>query len=148
MPKSLKKKWTTASEEETEAVGAGLVRDFARLDPTFLLHGDLGAGKTVLVRGMGFGLGIARRELQSPTYTLIHEHQSRTGRLVHVDLYRMEPDNLASLGLDELLHGPGVKAIEWGERLPYRPAGAYDLEIRQRPGGQREIVLTGPAAPR
>lgn len=148
MPKSgqLRKKWTTTSEEETEAVGAGLVRDFARLHPVFLLHGELGSGKTVLVRGMGYALGIARRELQSPTYNLIHEHQGRGGRLVHVDLYRLEPDAsaaLAGLGLDELLAGPGVKAVEWAERLAEKPAGAYDLEIRQKPGGRREILLTG-----
>lgn len=146
MPKTpLKKKWTTSSEEETEAVGAGLVRDFAHLDPIFLLHGDLGSGKTVLVRGMGSGLSIARRELQSPTYNLIHEHQGRGGRLVHVDLYRLEDVGLDSLGLDELLQGPGIKAIEWAERLPDRPAGAFEIELRRRPGGRREIVLTGPA---
>lgn len=148
----MKKKWTTTSEEETEAVGAGLVRDFAHLDPVFLLQGELGAGKTVLVRGLGFGLGIARRELQSPTYNLIHEHQGRGGRLVHVDLYRLEGagpglDNpaLDSLGLDELLSQPGIKAIEWPDRLPVRPPGAYEIEIRRRPGGRREIVLSGPA---
>lgn len=147
MPRSLKKKWTTTSEEETEAVGAGLVRDFAHRDPVFLLQGELGSGKTVLVRGLGFGLGIARRELQSPTYNLIHEHQGRGGRLVHVDLYRLEGGGAAldSLGLDELLWGSGIKAIEWPDRLPARPAGAYDIEIKRRPGGRREIVLTGPA---
>lgn len=144
MPKSqLKKKWTTSSEEETEAVGAGIVRDFAHLDPIFLLHGELGTGKTVLVRGMGFALGIHRRELQSPTYNLIHEHQGRSGRLVHVDLYRLEPAALDGLGLDELLYGPGIKAVEWADRLPERPAGAYEVEIRRRPGGRREIVLSG-----
>lgn len=159
MPKSLlKKKWVTSSEEETEAVGAGLVRDFAHLDPVFLLQGEMGAGKTVLVRGLGFSLGISRRELQSPTYNLIHEHEGRGGRLVHVDLYRLEAADPAdgrlgfgnpaidSLGLDELLAGPGIKAIEWPDRLAARPPGAYEIEIRQRPGGRREIVLTGPAA--
>ena len=143
-----KKKWTTTSEEETEAVGAGLVRDFAHLDPVFLLSGDLGAGKTVLVRGMGFGLSIPRRELQSPTYNLIHEHQGRGGRLVHVDLYRLDGaaagEQLYGLGLDELLALPGIKAIEWPDRLPERPPGAFDLEIKRRPGGRREILLTGP----
>jgi tRNA threonylcarbamoyladenosine biosynthesis protein TsaE len=146
MPKSqLKKKWTTTSEEETEAVGAGIVRDFAHLDPVFLLHGEMGTGKTVLVRGMGFALGIHRREMQSPTYNLVHEHQGRSGRLVHVDLYRLEPNALDGLGLDELLYGPGIKAIEWADRLPERPAVAYEVEIRRRPGGRREIVLSGPA---
>jgi tRNA threonylcarbamoyladenosine biosynthesis protein TsaE len=144
MPKSqLRKKWTTSSEDETEAVGAGLVRDFAHLDPIFLLHGELGAGKTVLVRGMGFALGVPRRELQSPTYNLVHEHQGRSGRLVHVDLYRLEPAALDGLGLDELLYGPGTKAVEWAERLPEKPPGAYEIEIKQRPGGRREIVLSG-----
>ncbi len=139
----LNKKWTTSSEEETEAVGAGLVRDFAHLDPTFLLQGELGSGKTVLVRGMGSALGISRRELQSPSYNLIHEHQGRGGRLVHVDLYRLEASDLEALGLDELLSLPGIKAIEWPDRLEQRPARAYLIEIRARPGGRREIVLSG-----
>lgn len=148
MPKSgqLKKKWTTSSEDETEAVGAGLVRDFAHLDPIFLLQGDLGSGKTVLVRGMGFALGVPRRQLQSPTYNLIHEHQGKSGRLVHVDLYRLEAagdEVLRGLGLEELLAGPGIKTIEWPDRLAERPAGAYEIEIRQKPAGRREILLTG-----
>jgi tRNA threonylcarbamoyladenosine biosynthesis protein TsaE len=103
----------------------------------------MGAGKTVLVRGMGFALGVPRRELQSPTYNLVHEHQGRGGRLVHVDLYRLEPAALGGLGLDELLYGPGIKAVEWAERLPEKPPGAYEVEIKQRPSGRREIVLSG-----
>src|ERR1041384_1368361 len=109
--------WRTTSEAETEAVGEALARGLAP-DGVLFLSGDLGTGKTVLARGLARGLGIAPKEVQSPTFTLIREHHGPGGSLVHVDLYRLEPEETASLGLDELLAGPGVKVIEWAERLP------------------------------
>jgi tRNA threonylcarbamoyladenosine biosynthesis protein TsaE len=138
-----RKRWVTRSEDETEAVGIGLVRDFGPL-ATFLIAGPLGAGKTVVVRGMAFALGVPRREVQSPTYTLIHEHEGSHGRLVHVDLYRLRPADVATLGLDELLAAPGIKAVEWPDRLPFALPGAYTLDLRPRGDGRREIVLTPP----
>jgi tRNA threonylcarbamoyladenosine biosynthesis protein TsaE len=134
------RRWRTASEAETEAVGEALAAELAP-DGVLLLSGDLGSGKTVLARGVAAGLGIERREVLSPTFTLIREHRGRGGSLVHVDLYRLEPDELGALGLDELLAGPGVKVVEWAERLPeaMRPrAGAVALELRRIEGG-REI---------
>ncbi len=132
--------WSSRSEAETEAVGAELARAFGP-DGALLLFGDLGSGKTVLVRGMARALGVDRQEIQSPTYTLIHEHRGERGRLVHVDLYRLEPPEVESLGLEELLAGPGVKAIEWADRLPEPPPGAITVRIVRRPGGGREIRL-------
>ena len=132
--------WRSDSEAETEAVGAELARAFGP-DGVLLLLGDLGSGKTVLVRGMARALGVDRQEIQSPTYTLIHEHRGERGRLVHVDLYRLEPPEVESLGLEELLAGPGVKAIEWADRLPEAPPGAVTVRIVRRPGGGREIRL-------
>jgi tRNA A37 threonylcarbamoyladenosine biosynthesis protein TsaE len=58
---------------------------------------------------------------------------------VHVDLYRLEPEQAAALGLEELLAGPGVKVVEWAERLPERLLGALRLELRRAEGGGREI---------
>ena len=85
----------------------------------------------MLARGIGEGLGIDRREVQSPTFTLIREHQGRGGRLVHVDLYRLDPEEVAALGLEELLAGPGVKVVEWAERLPFAVPGARWLRLRR-----------------
>lgn len=138
-------RWVTRSEEETRALGRTLARDLAP-DGVLLLSGELGSGKTVLARGIGEGLGIDPREVQSPTFTLIREHEGSGGRLVHVDLYRLEPAQTAALGLEELLAGPGVKVVEWAERLPFAVPGARWLLFKrlatpQTPGG-REIVET------
>ena len=111
-------------------------------DGVLLLSGELGSGKTVLARGIGEGLGINSREVQSPTFNLIREHQGSLGRLVHVDLYRLAPEETAGLGLDELLAGPGVKVVEWAERLPFAVPGARRLRLRRLIGGggeEREI---------
>ena len=142
--------WVTQSEEETRALGRTLARELAP-DGVLLLSGDLGSGKTVLARGIGEGLGIDPREVQSPTFTLIREHEGSShegnkNRLVHVDLYRLEPAQTAALGLEELLAGPGVKVVEWAERLPFAVPGARWLLFKrlatpQTPGG-REIVET------
>lgn len=125
-------------EEGTREVGRALA---ARLRPdgVLLLTGDLGAGKTVLAQGVAAGLGIDPAEVQSPTYTLIREHQGPRGRLVHVDLYRLEPEEVHDLGLDELLAGPGVKVVEWAERLPFATPGAFRLALTRHPEGGRQI---------
>jgi tRNA threonylcarbamoyladenosine biosynthesis protein TsaE len=131
-------RWTTHTEEETRALGAVLARELAP-DGVLLLSGDLGAGKTVLARGVAEGLGIDPDEVQSPTFSLIREHRGNRGRLVHVDLYRLEPEEAGALGLEELLAGPGVKVVEWAERLPFPVPGARLLCLARRPEGGREI---------
>jgi tRNA threonylcarbamoyladenosine biosynthesis protein TsaE len=136
------RRWRTATEGETEALGAELARELAP-DGVLLLSGELGTGKTVLARGIAAALGIAPREVQSPTYTLIREHQGSGGRLVHVDLYRLSPEEAAELGLEELLAGPGVKVVEWAERLTFAVPGALRLLLLRASGageGGREIL--------
>jgi len=130
--------WTSRSEAATETAGRELVEAFGH-DVTLLLYGDLGSGKTVLVRGLAAALGVDRREIQSPSYALIHEHEGSRGRLVHVDLYRLDPPEVDGLGLEELLEGPGVKAIEWADRLPAPPPDAVRVTLRETRGGGREI---------
>lgn len=128
---------TTATEEETHRFAATLVERL-RPDGVLLLSGDLGAGKTVLARGLAQALGIAPREVQSPTFTLVREHQAPDGtRLVHVDLYRLEPEEALDVGLEELLAGPGIKVVEWAERWPYPVPGALHLELRRTPRGRQ-----------
>lgn len=138
--------WTTGSEEETRRLGAELARRLVP-DGTLLLSGDLGSGKTVLAQGVAAALGIDPREVQSPTYTLMREHQGGGGRLVHLDLYRLDPDEVAALGLDEVFAGPGVKVVEWAERLPFEVPGALRLELR-RLGETTRAVLEAAVAPR
>ena len=130
------------SEAETERVGEELAA--AAGDAVVLLEGDLGTGKTVLVRGLARAQGVDAREIQSPTYTLIHEHQGERGRLVHVDLYRLEGEELAGLGLDELLAGPGIKAVEWAEKLEVAWGGipgAVRVRLRRINPGERQVSI-------
>lgn len=132
-------RWLTATEEETRDLGQSLAAELAP-DGILLLSGDLGSGKTVLAQGIARGLGIEPREVQSPTFTLIREHQGRGGRLVHVDLYRLDPADVPALGLEELLAERGVKVVEWAERLPFGVPGARWLRLRRLDGGGREIT--------
>jgi tRNA threonylcarbamoyladenosine biosynthesis protein TsaE len=104
------------------------------------LDGDLGAGKTVLTRGVALHLGIDPKEIQSPTFTLIREHSGPKGRLIHADLYRLKPEEAEAIGLEELLAGPGLKVIEWAERLPFEVPGAVRFALRRVGEGGREIV--------
>lgn len=128
----------TGSEEETRRLGASLAERLAP-DGVLLLSGDLGAGKTVLTQGLAEALGIPRAQVQSPTFTLVREHATDDGaRLVHVDLYRLEPAEALEIGLEELLAGPGVKVVEWADRLPLAVPGALWLELRRVEGG-REV---------
>ena len=132
-------RWLTHTEEETRDLGESLAVELAP-DGVLLLSGDLGSGKTVLAQGIARGLGIGPREVQSPTFTLIREHQGPGGRLVHVDLYRLDPEDVPALGLEELLAGRGVKVVEWAERLPFEIPGARWLRLRRLDGGGREIT--------
>jgi tRNA threonylcarbamoyladenosine biosynthesis protein TsaE len=137
------RRWITHSEEETQGLGREIGRELAP-DGVLLLSGDLGAGKTVLTRGIGEALGLGSGEVQSPTFTLIREHRGSGGRLVHVDLYRLAPEDTTALGLEELLAGPGVKVVEWAERLPFDVPGARVLKLARlanaAEGAWREIV--------
>jgi tRNA threonylcarbamoyladenosine biosynthesis protein TsaE len=107
----------THSPEETIAFGRELA---AHLAPPclVLLEGELGAGKTTLVKGIAAGLGVAREEdVTSPTFTLVHEYGSG-GTFYHVDLYRIEdPREISTLGLDDALASQSTVIVEWGERL-------------------------------
>lgn len=132
------RRWTSASEEETREIGRRLAEELAP-DRALLLSGDLGAGKTVLVRGLAEGLGVDPAEIQSPTFTLVREHDGRGVRLLHFDLYRLESHEIEAAGLAEALFGPGVKAVEWAERLGFEIPGALRLEVHAREG-RREVV--------
>ncbi len=121
------------------AVGRALA---AELVPhgTLLLSGTLGAGKTVLTKGVAAALGIEPTQIQSPTFTLMREHHGPGGRLLHIDLYRLEPAEVSGLGLEEALAGPGVKVVEWSQRLAEVPADALRLELRSGEGPGERLV--------
>lgn len=136
------RRWTTDSEAATRALGAQVAAELAP-DGVLLLSGDLGAGKTVLARGVAEFLGLDPSQVTSPTFVLIQEHEGPRGRLVHADLYRLEGDAVGRLGLDELLAGPGLKVVEWAERLPAAALRGLSpllrLELRRLAGDGREV---------
>jgi tRNA threonylcarbamoyladenosine biosynthesis protein TsaE len=109
----------THSAEETIAFGRSLA---AELSPPLLvlLRGDLGAGKTTLVKGIAEGFEAARAEdVTSPTFTLVHEYRGPRAILYHIDLYRIDTEReLETLGLDDLLAPNCILLIEWGEKFP------------------------------
>jgi len=109
----------THSAEETIAYGRKLA---AELSPPLivLLRGDLGAGKTTLVKGIAEGFEAAyAEEVTSPTYTLVHEYRGPRTTLFHIDLYRVDTQrDLETLGLDDLLAPNCILLIEWGEKFP------------------------------
>jgi tRNA threonylcarbamoyladenosine biosynthesis protein TsaE len=101
---------------ETESLGETWGR-MAQRGCVIALSGDLGAGKTQLVKGLARGLGIAAC-VHSPTFTLVNEYDGGRLRLFHLDLYRLEtPKQIASAGLEEFLQPDGVTVIEWAEKL-------------------------------
>lgn len=135
----------THSAEETIAFGKTLA---AELKPPLLvlLRGDLGAGKTTLVKGIAEGFASASAEdVTSPTFTLIHEHRGPRATLYHIDLYRIETEReLETLGLDDLAGPESILLIEWGEKFQ-RLVRERDLEIalQQVTEDERRIEISG-----
>ena len=104
------------SPAETESLGERWGRE-AQRGLVIALSGDLGAGKTQLVRGFARGLGVATR-VHSPTFTLVNEYSGGRLKLFHLDLYRLETRaQIHSAGIEEFLQPDGVAVIEWAERV-------------------------------
>jgi len=114
--------------EATEAVGRRLGRLLAPGDVVALV-GDLGAGKTAFVRGLAAGLDVPSHVVASPTFTMVAEYPGGRLPLFHIDLYRLDPGAADLPVLDEYVHGAGVTAIEWSDRLP---PGALDAGLTVR----------------
>ena len=134
--------YITHSAEETVALGRKLAPTLkgARM---VLLRGNLGAGKTTLVKGIAEGLHAASQDdVTSPTFTLIHEFRGPEVNLFHVDLYRVDTlRELDTLGLDELFAEEGnLVLLEWGEKFP-RFVKERDVEIAfERRGDQERMI--------
>jgi tRNA threonylcarbamoyladenosine biosynthesis protein TsaE len=132
----------TSSEDETIELGEQLASTLHK-QCVVLLIGNLGAGKTTLVKGIAKGLGAALPdEVTSPTFTLIHEYGPS---VYHIDLYRLDtPREVLSLGLDELFDREAVVLIEWGERFPdLMPADRIEIRL-EADGDEREILVSHP----
>ena len=104
------------------------------------LVGELGAGKTCLVRGLAEGLGIAPRKVRSPTFTLVNEYSGGRLPLYHIDLYRLAPSPVDRMALRDYLYGDGVCVVEWFERLGRRLRLICGFELTFVGANERALV--------
>lgn len=109
-----------------------------------LLKGDLGSGKTTLVQGIGEGLGITE-PIVSPTFTLINEYIKGRLPLYHLDLYRLQPEEITALNLESYWEGVefplGIVAIEWAERLKYNPPSYLQMCLSYQGNCDRQVEI-------
>jgi tRNA threonylcarbamoyladenosine biosynthesis protein TsaE len=143
-----KHEFTTHSGADTIDVGRKLAR---LLTPPklMILKGDLGTGKTTLVKGIAQALDAAEAdEVTSPSFTLLHEYDGsldgKPMKLYHIDVYRLESERqLETLGLDELLTPDALVLVEWGEKFKtIRKKATGEIEISSVGGDERRISVT------
>jgi len=135
--------FTTHSPDETIALGRELA---GKLVPPkiVLLRGDLGAGKTTLVKGIAEGFRAASQEdVTSPTFTLVHEYRGPDASLFHIDLYRVDtPRQLETLGLEDLIGENSVLLIEWGEKFErFQRERDFEIALNRISDTERAIAL-------
>ncbi len=135
--------FNTNKTEETIALGRALV---AQLQPPklVLLTGNLGAGKTTVVKGIVEGFQAASQEdVTSPTFTLIHEYRSASVEIYHIDLYRVDTQReLETLGIDDLFGPRSLILIEWGEKFErFRKERDVEIAIERTGEQQRRITV-------
>ena len=140
--------FTTQSGADTVEVGRKLAQ-VLKPPQLLLLRGDLGTGKTTLVKGIAQALDAAEPdEVTSPTFTLIHEYDgTREGKpvkLFHLDVYRLEGERqLETLGIDELLTPDSLVLVEWGEKFKsIRKKSTGEIAISSAGGDARKITVT------
>lgn len=140
--------WTldfiSSSVEQTVRLGTRL-GELLQPHDFLCLHGDLGAGKTALARGIGRGWGTARR-VTSPTFTLVNEYpRPHDGRILyHIDCYRLERESdLITVGLDDIFSTDGAFMVEWPERIEaYLPATYLRIELSYINETRRQLRIT------
>jgi len=143
---AVNREFITHSAEETTELGRQLAGE---LKPGYmvLLRGDLGAGKTTLVKGIAEGFQAAEADrVTSPTFTLIHEYRGPEVTLYHIDLYRVDtPRELDTLALDDLIDSNSILLIEWGEKFArFARERDVEIEIEHAGGDERRISVISP----
>jgi tRNA threonylcarbamoyladenosine biosynthesis protein TsaE len=136
---------TTHSAEETIAFGRTLA-SLLTVPKLVLLRGDLGAGKTTLVKGIAAGgEAAAEEDVTSPTFTLVHEYRGPRANLYHIDLYRIDtPRELETLALDDLRTEDSILLIEWGEKFPQLVRECdFEIVLEREGENERRITISG-----
>jgi len=138
------------SSLHTERLGERLA---AHAEPgtVVALWGELGAGKTVLARGIAIGLGIDEESVTSPTFIILREHLGGRLPMYHLDLYRLEASQLGSTGWEEAIDAGGVTVIEWPDRAgDLLPPDRVDVRLEHVAETKRTVTIepTGPRSRR
>lgn len=133
----------SSSEKETEALGARLARSLPEEGAVIAMYGELGAGKTAFIRGLGAGLQV-KGAVVSPTFTIVNELQGER-ELFHFDMYRLgSADELFDIGWEDYLSRGGVCAVEWSENVEDAFDGSeIRVSIRKTGESSREITIEG-----
>lgn len=131
------------SPEQTMEVGSLLGR-LVQAGDVLNLNGDLGAGKTIFVKGVGMGLGLAADSITSPTFAIINEYQGRYP-LYHFDLYRLDDAlELEQIGYEDYFYGQGVSAVEWGNLFESQlPEERLDIGLETVDATKRRLTILG-----
>jgi tRNA threonylcarbamoyladenosine biosynthesis protein TsaE len=135
----------TKSPLETVSVGLKLGRllKLRSKGGTVFLYGDLGAGKTTLIKGIAFAFGIAERDIGSASFVIVIEHETFPP-FYHIDLYRIErEEDIEAMGIWEYIDSGGVAVVEWAERLSEIPEDAIKIKINYVDENSREIFIEG-----
>lgn len=133
--------WIIGDPEELQPVADFLIREH-RQNPVFLLYGDLGAGKTQLVKCLVKALG-SRDEVSSPTFSLINEYEHPSGRIYHMDMYRLETlEEALHIGIEEYLDSGDMCFIEWPELIePLLTEGFLKVHLKVLTPNTRKVIV-------
>ena len=129
----IEKRLKTRSVAGTLALGQTIMELMLPTPRLVILRGDLGAGKTTLVKGIAASIGASADDVTSPTFTLVHEYAGTRRKLFHLDLYRLErEEELLALGMEEMeLEPDALVLVEWGEKFPSLVARARGRVVIQ-----------------
>ena len=135
-------KLLSKSEDETKDLGRKLGERLKRGD-VVCLYGELGSGKTMMVKGIASAFGINERDITSASFTIIAEYDAGVP-FYHIDLYRVTAGKVSELGLWEYLGGEGISVIEWAERAEGEiPDNSIKVSLNYAGDNMREIEITG-----
>ncbi len=140
--------YTTFSESETAALGEKIAAELSKGDIVAFI-GNLGAGKTTMIKAIASALGADERETASPSFALVHDYgpirresKEDIGRIFHIDLYRLEPGEIEQLGLWEILDDDNICFVEWADKYPeIIPRGAVRIDITRTGEDVRKIII-------
>ncbi|MBI5740885.1 MAG: tRNA (adenosine(37)-N6)-threonylcarbamoyltransferase complex ATPase subunit type 1 TsaE [Nitrospirae bacterium] len=135
-------KLLSSSEAETKDIGRRIGEKLKKGD-VVCLYGELGAGKTTMVKGIASAFGINERDITSASFTIIAEYDADVP-FYHIDLYRLVSDEIEEIGLQDYLRGSGIAVIEWAERAGQAVPEKH-ISVRLDYSGEdvREIEIEG-----